>query len=131
MTQASLPSAKKSTTNMVNLYTSCAYNNFETVTSFHQSSFPPPPKVVTTSTKYKLFMATDDLVDFKRYCFRRKGRANNMFCLKRIVKSIIKAITSCYRWFLVKPMFGKTKTLLFANQVSEQIQWTTSLLKIG
>ena len=82
-TQSLLKSARKSTTNMVNLYTPGAYDNFETVTSSQHSFFAPPPKVVTTSTKYKLFKATEDLRELGKYCFMKKGRSNNMFCLKK------------------------------------------------
>ena len=45
--------------------------------------YVPPPKVVTTTTKYKLFRATTNLEELKTYCFQKKGRTNNMFCLRK------------------------------------------------
>ena len=57
-----LPDNKRDdTTNRIDLFTSGAYDNFETVTSALISLYVPPPKVVTTTTKYKLFRATTDL----------------------------------------------------------------------
>ena len=75
--------ASAKVTDKIDLFTSGAYDNFDTVTSLLPSSYAPPPKVVTTANKYKFFLATTNLEELKLYCFQRKGRANNLFCTKK------------------------------------------------
>lgn len=76
-------STQKEKIDKVDLYTSGAYNNFETVTTSFTNTFAPPPKVVSTSTKYKLFQAPTNMEVFKEFCFEKKGRSKNVFCLRR------------------------------------------------
>ena len=76
-------STQKEKIDKVDLYTSGAYDNFETVTTSFTNTFAPPPKVVSTSTKYKLFQAPTNMEVFKEFCFERKGRSKNVFCLRR------------------------------------------------
>ena len=49
------PGTQKDKINKVDLFTSGAHDNFETMTSSFSNNFAPPPKVVSTTTKYKLF----------------------------------------------------------------------------
>ena len=65
---------KHEATNRVDLFTSGAYNNFETVTLIEPNTFVPPPRVVTTANKYKLFKATTDLEVLKFIFFKMDER---------------------------------------------------------
>ena len=73
---------KETATSRVDLFTSGAYDNFDTITSV-LPDHAPPPKFVTTANKYRLSVASLDLDELNKYCFKRKGRAHNMFCLKK------------------------------------------------
>ena len=78
--------SKITPTKKVDLFTSGAYDNLNTVSTLFTSNIAPPPKVVSTAPKYKLFRAPLDLDELQLYCFQQKGRSKNQFCLRKNCK---------------------------------------------
>ena len=77
----------KITISKVDLFRSGAYNNFDIVTMLFRSLHtPPPPKFATTEAKYKLFQAPTESEELFCFCFKRKGKSQYFFCLRKDCK---------------------------------------------
>ena len=78
-----VPTGEDSTRTSTNLYRSGAYTGVPLNVNVDTTSYVPPPKVVGSSGRYKLFQAPVDLEELTQFCFLKKGRGNNFLCIKK------------------------------------------------